>query len=89
MPRELEDIRNYCLMVERIGTAGQPTREQFAAIAAAGFSTVINLAMPDHPETIRDEGAIVAGLGMSYVRCGTFAISWTCSMARGYLSTAS
>lgn len=62
----LESIRNYVRLTSRIGTAGQPNREQFDSIAGAGFEWVINLAMPDHPDSIADEGALVTGLGMTY-----------------------
>ena len=62
----LESIRNYVRLTPGIGTAGQPRREQFETIAAAGFDSVINLAMPDHPDSLDDEGALVSGLGMTY-----------------------
>jgi len=62
----LTSIRNFVAINERIGTAGQPTREQFPLIADAGYEAVINLAMPDHCEAIHDEGAIITGLGMAY-----------------------
>jgi protein tyrosine phosphatase (PTP) superfamily phosphohydrolase (DUF442 family) len=62
----LESIRNYVRLTAEIATAGQPKREQFAAIAAAGFDSVINLAMPDHPDSLEDEGALVSSLGMTY-----------------------
>ena len=62
----LEEIRNYIRLTPEIGTAGQPRREQFDTIARAGFCAVINLAMPDHPDSLADEGSLVAGLGMTY-----------------------
>jgi protein tyrosine phosphatase (PTP) superfamily phosphohydrolase (DUF442 family) len=62
----LDSIRNYVRLTKQIGTAGQPRREQFGAIAAAGFDSVINLAMPDHPDSLDDEGALVSSLGMTY-----------------------
>ncbi len=49
-----------------IGTAGQPRRDQFAPIAASGYTTVINLAMPDHADSIADEGSLVTAAGMTY-----------------------
>lgn len=67
MNPELESIRNFVAFDPRIGTAGQPTREQFPLIAAAGYSAVINLAMADHHDSLPDEGAIVANLGMDYI----------------------
>ena len=62
----LESIRNYIRLTPEIGTAGQPRREQFETIAGAGFEWVINLAMPDHADSIADEGALVTALGMTY-----------------------
>jgi len=49
-----------------VATAGQPRREQFPLIAEAGFDSVINLALPQHPDSLADEGALVTGLGMCY-----------------------
>lgn len=63
----LEDITNYVQLAEDIGSSGQPTREQFPAIAAAGYHALINLAMPDSDHAIPEEGNLVAGLGMRYV----------------------
>lgn len=65
--QRLEDITNYVLLAADIGTSGQPTREQFRAIADAGYDAVINLALPTSDHAIPEEGAIVSGLGMSYV----------------------
>jgi len=63
----LEDIRNFVPLTDDVGTSGQPTREQFRAIADAGYDAVINLALPTSDDAIPDEGAVVTGLGMSYV----------------------
>ncbi len=65
--RALNAIFNYLPVSERIGSSGQPTREQFPAIRDAGFRRVINLA-PHHAENaIADERQIVESLGMDYV----------------------
>jgi protein tyrosine phosphatase (PTP) superfamily phosphohydrolase (DUF442 family) len=63
---ELSDITNYIQMTDDIGSSGQPTREQFAMIAAAGYAAVINLALPTSDHAIPDEGSLVTGSGMSY-----------------------
>lgn len=63
----LKMIRNFVAIDARIGTAGQPAPDQWALIAEAGYSTVINLAMPDHIESVDTEGARVTGLGMNYI----------------------
>ena len=64
--KSLESIRNYVALTPAVATAGQPRREQFPLIAEAGFDCVINLALPDHPDSLADEGALVAALGMTY-----------------------
>jgi protein tyrosine phosphatase (PTP) superfamily phosphohydrolase (DUF442 family) len=63
----LEQIRNFLPLSELVGTAGQPAAEQFAAVRAAGFEVVINLAMPNSANALPDERGIVTGLGMDYV----------------------
>lgn len=63
----IEDIINFYPMDETLGTGGQPTASQLADIAAAGYTTVINLAMHNSDNALRDEGSIVASLGMDYV----------------------
>jgi protein tyrosine phosphatase (PTP) superfamily phosphohydrolase (DUF442 family) len=51
----------------RLGTAGQPSVDQFAMIRAAGYEVVINLALTTSDNAIANEGSLVAGLGMAYV----------------------
>lgn len=63
----MNQIRNYIQMTPAVGTSGQPTVQQFGDIAKAGYSTVINLAMPDSDDAIPDEGSLVTSLGMKYV----------------------
>src|SRR6187402_2912229 len=63
----LKEIHAFYAVGDRLGTAGQPTEEQFPAIRDAGFEIVINLALPISDRAIADEGRIVTGLGMSYV----------------------
>jgi protein tyrosine phosphatase (PTP) superfamily phosphohydrolase (DUF442 family) len=52
-------------MSDRVGTAGQPTEEQFAAIQAAGYEITINLDAPG--DAVRNEAEIVGQLGMDYI----------------------
>lgn len=63
----MKNITNFVLLTELIATSGQPAREQFSEIANLGYSTVINLAMPDSDGAIPEEGGIVTSLGMAYV----------------------
>lgn len=62
----LDAIYNFEPITEWLGTSGQPTESQFSAIANAGYSAVVNLALPSSDNAIRNEGSIVTGLGMAY-----------------------
>jgi protein tyrosine phosphatase (PTP) superfamily phosphohydrolase (DUF442 family) len=62
----LNSIRNFVQLRKNIGTSGQPTSKQFKLIADAGYEHVVNLATPDHPDSIPNEGQIVTQQGMSY-----------------------
>ena len=57
---------NYVQISARLGTAGMPTRAQFAQIASAGYQTVINLAPDTVPNARPDEPQLVAAQGMAY-----------------------
>lgn len=61
------EILNLLEIDERITTSGQPAATDFEEIAAQGFRTVINLALPTSDNAIPEEGAIVTGLGMNYI----------------------
>ena len=65
MPEDtLAGIRDYRWPDDRIATAGQPTRQELAAVAGAGYQAVINL----HTSSdLPDEGEVVRALGLEYV----------------------
>ncbi|MGB0579058.1 MAG: protein tyrosine phosphatase family protein, partial [Limisphaerales bacterium] len=63
----LAGIDNYLEIDDSLGTAGQPTIEQFDLLQDAGFETVINLALPTSDNAIANEGSIVTGHGQRYV----------------------
>jgi protein tyrosine phosphatase (PTP) superfamily phosphohydrolase (DUF442 family) len=63
----VEQICNYLPISESLGTAGQPTRQQFADVEAAGYRVVVNLAMPNSTNALPDEAQLVAEQGMDYV----------------------
>lgn len=67
MSQSLDQIRNYAQLNDRIGTAGQPKKDQFQLIAEHGFETVINIAMPEHADSIDNEASLVTRLGMNYI----------------------
>lgn len=61
------NILNQFQNAECIASSGQPGESQFEEIAASGYEVVINLAMPDHEDSIPNEGSIVTALGMTYI----------------------
>src|SRR4051812_11414424 len=63
---DMNSITNFVQLTPDVGTSGQPTRDQFATIAQAGYAAVINLALPTSDHAIPDEGSVVTGFGMSY-----------------------
>lgn len=68
LPSTIDDIRNYRAVSPQLATSGQPDEAQLAAIAAAGFEVVINLALHDDPRySLADEAGTVRDLGLDYV----------------------
>jgi protein tyrosine phosphatase (PTP) superfamily phosphohydrolase (DUF442 family) len=60
-------ILAFLELSERLATAGQPTEEELAAVAAARYEVVINLAQPTSTGALDDEAASVARLGLDYL----------------------
>ena len=68
MTDALAAIHNYRAVDDMLGTSGQPTEAQLAAVAQAGFNTVINLALHDDPRySLPDEAGTTRSLGLDYV----------------------
>jgi len=64
----LAGIKNYRAVDVSLATSGQPSEAQLQAIAEAGFTTVINLALHDDPRySLPNEAGTVQSLGMAYV----------------------
>ncbi|MEM7716757.1 MAG: protein tyrosine phosphatase family protein [Cyanobacteria bacterium P01_A01_bin.68] len=63
----LENIYNYLKISDKIATAGQPSVEQFSHIKEAGYQVVINLALKDSSNALRNEKEIVETGGMQYI----------------------
>ena len=63
----ISQIQNYYQISDRLATSGQPTADEFALIAQAGYKIIINLAMSCSTNAILNEGAIVTDLGMVYI----------------------
>lgn len=64
---DLESIRNYRRISDRLASSGQPEEHQIKYIARANYQAVINLAMPNSDNAIPEEGNIVTALKMVYV----------------------
>jgi protein tyrosine phosphatase (PTP) superfamily phosphohydrolase (DUF442 family) len=67
MTLPLQQIEAFLPISFTIATSGQPTTEQFADIASAGYSLVINLATPASSNWNSNENAIAESFGMEYV----------------------
>ena len=68
MSASVSDIYNYRQATPDLATSGQPCEEQLAAIAAAGYDVIINLALHDDPRySLRDEASSVQALGLEYI----------------------
>ncbi|MBE9008868.1 protein tyrosine phosphatase family protein [Pseudanabaenaceae cyanobacterium LEGE 13415] len=62
----MKSISNFIQINDRLATAGQPTIGQFKTIRDAGYTIVINLAVPTSEAAIANEREIVESLGMQY-----------------------
>ncbi len=63
----LKEIVNFYEINNNIGTSGQPKADQFKGISTAGYEIVLNLALSDSPNAIKNESSIVSKLNMTYV----------------------
>ena len=64
---KIEDIYNFLKLSDKIATSGQPTQEQFQAIKGAGYQVIVNLALPESPNALKDEKQIVESQCMQYI----------------------
>ena len=64
----VENIPNFLQISDSLATAGQPSREQFADIKAAGYDLVINIGLLESPGALPDERRVVTEQGMTYVQ---------------------
>lgn len=64
---QLSGVHNFVEISDRLSTSGQITVEEIAAVGAAGFDVVVNLA-PARRERNFEEGFRVTEAGMTYVQ---------------------
>jgi protein tyrosine phosphatase (PTP) superfamily phosphohydrolase (DUF442 family) len=72
MSPNISRIRNFHQLSDLIGTSGQPLAQEFSVIRDAGYTVVINLALPDLPNALSDEADLVAAEGMEYIHIPVF-----------------
>ena len=63
----LLELVNYHEYSPWLASSGQPTRDQWPAVAAAGVDLVVNLAPLTDPGSYAEEGDLVRAQGMQYV----------------------
>ena len=66
MAASITDIRNFIRIDDHVGTAGQPTAEQFGAVRDAGYEVVVNLLPREQDNALKGEDALIRELGMEY-----------------------
>jgi len=49
----MKNIKNYVQLSPNIATSGQPTENQIREISKVGYVAVVNLAMPNHSDSIK------------------------------------
>ncbi len=65
---DLAEITNFRQYSDTFASAGQPTREQFQAIADNGFERVVYIAFTNNQNALPDADLIVKGLDMEYMQ---------------------
>src|SRR5258706_11095891 len=64
---ELARLPSYRRLAPRLGSAGQPDAAGIQAIARAGFTHLINLALPTSPGALANESELAARAGLAYL----------------------
>lgn len=65
---ELSEITNFRQYSDTFASSGQPTREQFQAVADQGFERVVYIAFTNNTNALPDADLVVKGLGMEYTQ---------------------
>ncbi len=63
----IQDIFNFNLISDQLGTSGMPSPDQFLDIQQAGFESVIDLSLSESKDHLPDEEELVQSLGMEYL----------------------
>lgn len=63
----LEEIVNFRQYSPTFASSGQPSKEQFAAIAENGFERIVYIAFTSNPNALADADQVIKDLGMEYM----------------------
>jgi len=63
----LADITNFRQYSATFASSGQPTKDQFSAIAENGFERIVYIAFTNNTNALPDADQVVKGLGMEYM----------------------
>ena len=63
----LADITNFRQYSATFASSGQPTKDQFSAIAENGFERIVYIAFTNNPNALPDADQVVKRLGMEYM----------------------
>lgn len=63
----LDEIINFRQYSDSFASSGQPTLEQFSAIADQGFERIVYIAFTNNQNALPDADQVVKGLGMEYM----------------------
>ena len=63
----LADISNFRQYSATFASSGQPTKDQFSAIAENGFERIVYIAFTNNTNALPDADQVVKGLGMEYM----------------------
>lgn len=63
----LSNLPAFLQLTDNLATSGQPSEEQLAQVALAGYHVVINLALSNAEYSLKDEAASVRQIGMEYI----------------------
>ena len=63
----LADITNFRQYSATFASSGQPTIDQFSAIAENGFERIVYIAFTNNTNALPDADQVVKGLGMEYM----------------------
>ena len=81
----LADITNFRQYSATFASSGQPTKDQFSAIAENGFERIVYIAFTNNANALPDADQVVKGLGMEYMH---IPVTWDYPLTSGFYAFA-